>query len=221
MGLDNNTTNNTFQGTSLSIVGGKFTIRVPEGTEGAESRELEKGKNAGTTIWELKYKSLEGLLVHGSIEDNEYIGKTAKVVLEDGPETYQVDLSLESSYLYQLIKHLPNINPIDAVRIELHDFISKKTGKQKILLNLYQNGNKIKNFFEEWKKDSSGKNVCHCLNGMPPPEETRKGLDWTKQEDFLLGKFEEFFESIGNEDFSDYESDLEEQGIEDNSEVPF
>lgn len=38
----------------------KFVIRVPEGTEGAEARVIEKGAKEGQTVYEMKYSTLSG-----------------------------------------------------------------------------------------------------------------------------------------------------------------
>ena len=48
--------------TFVTIVGGKFTIRLPDGADDSKAveRVLEKGPNAGSTIKELQFNKLSG-----------------------------------------------------------------------------------------------------------------------------------------------------------------
>ena len=192
MGLKNTTTPSSMTGTKLSIVGGKFTLRVQEGTDGAESRILTKGPHAGEAVYELKYPAIEGYIVNGGIIDGEYPGVDIEV--EDGSESFVISFPLESRYLFELIKRLPNVNITEKVSIELQELSKKsRTGNPLYRLNVIQGGRQLQDFYTEWKKDETGKNVATLLHGMPDAEQTRKGWDFTKQEDFLLGKLEEFF----------------------------
>ena len=51
--------------TFVTIFDGRLVTRVPEGTEGAVSRELQKGANAGKTVWEKTYSSVSGTITGG------------------------------------------------------------------------------------------------------------------------------------------------------------
>ena len=54
MGLGNNNSGGV---TFVNVVNGKFTIRVPEGTEGAVTRVLTGGTNKGREVTELQYQN--------------------------------------------------------------------------------------------------------------------------------------------------------------------
>lgn len=194
MGLNNQTTEQ--MGTKLSIVGGAFTIRVPEGTAGAEPRKLTKGKNEGKEVWELKYQSLSNVyLAAGTQVDGEYPGADVVFRDADSGDEYTVNFPLDSGYLYQLIRSLPNVDTSKPFNIELHASKKKtKTGTVKHDLRLAQFGKLLGDFYVEWKKDAQGKNVPTPLHGIPEPKQGPRGWDWRDVEDFLLLQFQDFFD---------------------------
>ncbi len=71
MGLTN-TSNRTSK--IVTIVKGKFTIRLPEGADdpNAVERTLEKGANAGKVIKELQYTGIEGLIKSSYVSARSY-----------------------------------------------------------------------------------------------------------------------------------------------------
>ena len=191
MGLNNNTTSGGLS-SKLTIVGGRFVLRGEEGTEGAESRDLTKVKNQGKTVWELKYKSLFGYITSGIITDGEYPG--VDIMVEDGGDSYELNFPLDSRYLFDMIKRLPNMDMSKPVNIEVVEGKKKtRTGNPTYKLHLVQDGHQIHDYYIEWKKDSQGNNIHELLHGIPDAVEGRKGWSFEAQEDFLLCKFEEFF----------------------------
>jgi hypothetical protein len=108
MGLHNKQPSNT---TIVTIVGGKFTIRLPEGEQHPEATEriLEKGPNAGTAVLELRYNTLDGKIVGGEMHTSDF-GTDFVLVLEDDGELFKLQIPLESQYFGQVAKRLPNLD---------------------------------------------------------------------------------------------------------------
>ena len=190
MGASNETTTQT--GTKYTIVGGRFTLRVEEGTPGAESRTLTKGKNEGKTVWEIKYASLvDYYLVGGSIQSGEYPG--ADILLRDAGtgEEVTVTFPLDSRYLFDLIRALPVADTSKPFNLEMHEGKKKtRTGGPTYSLRIAQNGRLLSDYYTEWKKDASGKNVAHPLHGIPEPKNGPRGWNFTEVEDFLILELE-------------------------------
>ena len=197
MGLGNTTTENEFFGTNLSIVGGKFTLRVEEGTDGAESRLLTKGKNEGKEVWELKYKTLEGKVISGILEENDMIGLQAIVmIIDDEGENYEIKIPAESRYLKEMIKRLPNVDSTSTVKIELvqHKTKRTKTGGPVFNLHVVQNGRVLSDHFTKWNNQKPT-----AINGMPEAVEGRAGWDFKAQDEFLFEQFDKFFANVNEQ----------------------
>ena len=64
----------------ITIFDGRLVQRVMEGTEGAISRELQKGDNAGKTVWEKTYSSVSGKITGGGIVVKEFGAKKVKEI---------------------------------------------------------------------------------------------------------------------------------------------
>ena len=196
MSLDNRTTETDSYGTTLAIVGGKWTLRCAEDTPGAIERALTKGENEGKIVHELKYASLSGHLAGGRIVSGNY-GKTAEIDLIDykTEDRYTVGMSLDSRYLFDFIKRLPNLDTSREIRLELVEHKTKRTKKGTPVHNLHavQNERMVSDFYIEWKREPGEKAVPTLLHGLPEPIEGIKGWNFDSQEEFLLVKFEEYF----------------------------
>lgn len=192
MALSNTTTDQ--MGTKLSIVGGQFTLRATQETPGAVSRKLTKGKNEGKVVWELKYKSLCNVrLIAGIQVEGQYPG--ADIVLKDADtgDDYTVNFPLDSGYLYEFIKAIPNLNTAQPFNLEIHD--REKNGKIRYHLRIAQNGALLKDHYVEWKKDANGQNIAIPLHGIPEPTKDHKGWNFREVENYLLDKFQDFFDA--------------------------
>ena len=101
MGLENNSGggNKKF----ITIVGGKWTVRVPEGTERAVARELKKGPNAGSLVFENYYDRLSGNVVSGQVRTGDY-GTDLCLDLEDDGVVYNVQMPCDSDYFRTFAK---------------------------------------------------------------------------------------------------------------------
>jgi hypothetical protein len=166
MGLENRE-----GGNYITILGGRFSQRVQEGTEGAEMRTNKLGK----TVWEKFYTSFTGHLVDIRTQDGTY-GKSWVFDFIDGGEVYHLQLSYSNSFATAFLKMLPNIDLTKPMKVS--PSVKEVDGKNKSSLFINQDGVPLKHAYT---KDNP--------NGMPDMEQiTIKGsLVWddTKRLEFL------------------------------------
>ncbi len=159
------------EGNFITILGGKFCLRVPEKTEGAVTRVNKMGK----TVHEKFYDNFTGRLVGIKTQDGEY-GKSWIFSFKDKEEVYHLQLSYSNSFATALLKMLPNVDLAQEMKVS--PSVKEVDGKNKSSLFINQNGVAIKHAFT---KDNP--------NGMPDMEQvTVKGqLVWddTKRIAFL------------------------------------
>lgn len=158
-------------GKYITILGGKFCVRVPEGTPGAVKRVNKIGK----TVYEVFYDSFTGKLMNIRTRDGEY-GKTWEFDFKDGGEVYTLQLSYSNSYATNILKILPNVDLSKEMKVQPAQKI--EDGKTKSSLFISQDGTTLKHAFT---KDNP--------NGLPQMEQvTVKGQtvwDDTKRLAFL------------------------------------
>ena len=181
MGLSNGNSSN---GKFVTIVNGKWTIRVNEGTDGAQPRVLEKGPNAGTTVWEKYYDHIDGSLVSAHIKHGQF-GADLCLNISDDAE-YVVQIPVDSQYFSVFGKVPPNLNPTADIFLGL----GYDKERQRTFMYVKQGGQTVHSAFT---KDNP--------NGMPPPEQKMvKGVkkwDFEDQENFLYQKVEDFIALLG------------------------
>ncbi len=167
MGLGNNE-----GGKFISIVGGRFCIRVPEGTAGAETRTNKLGK----LVTEKYYDNFTAKLVGLKVTDGNY-GKQWEFSFQDGGEVYKLQLGYTNSFAKNILKMLPNADLSKEMKISPQTKVEADgTKKSSVFIN--QDGKALKHAYT---KDAP--------NGLPPMEQlTVKGVqvwDDTKQMIFL------------------------------------
>lgn len=164
-------------GKYITIMGGKFIVRVAEGTQGAKSRVNKVGK----TVHELSYDSFTGKLVNIRSRESNY-GPQLEFDFRDGGDVYTLQLSASNSYATNLLKILPNVDLTKEMKVQPSEKIDAD-GKKKSSLFVSQDGVTLKHAYT---KDNP--------NGMPPMEQiTVKGqLVWddTKRLEFLKAMVE-------------------------------
>ena len=171
----------------LTIVGGKWTLRVPEGTEGA----TERVNKVGDTVHELQFSYVDGMVNGGRIKPGQF-GSTVEIDLVDGDETYQVQIPVPEAgqigdYFMTFGKACPNIDPTKKLFLGLgHD---KKDDRS--FLYLKQDGQTIHAAFTKEEP-----------NGMPPWEkkEVMGKTKWNAddQNEFLYQQIVDFFAAVGD-----------------------
>ncbi len=159
------------EGNFITILGGRFCLRVPEGTIGSASRVNKVGK----TVHEMFYDSFTGKLVGIKTQDGSY-GKSWIFSFQDKEDVYHLQLSYSNSFATALLKMLPNVDLSKEMKVS--PSVKEVDGKNKSSLFINQDGVAIKHAFT---KDRP--------NGMPDMEQvTVKGqLMWddTKRIEFL------------------------------------
>jgi len=159
------------EGNYITILGGKFCQRVPEGTEGAITRVNKIGK----TVHEKFYDSFTGKLESIKVKDGEY-GKTWNFGFRDSGELYILQLSYSNSFSTAFLKQLPNIDLTQEMKVS--PSVKEVDGKNRSSLFVNQNGVALKHAYTRENP-----------NGMPDMEQiTVKGeLVWddTKRMVFL------------------------------------
>lgn len=166
MGLENRE-----NGKFITIYGGKLSIKVDQGTEGAVTRVNKEGK----TVHEKYYNSFTGKLIGIKTQDSSY-GKNWLFSFQDEQDVYNLTLSYSNSYASNFLKKLPNIDVTKEMKIQ--PSMKEVDGKSKSSLFVTQDGVSIKHAYTRENP-----------NEMPEMEQiTVKGqLTWddTKQINFL------------------------------------
>lgn len=163
--------------TYLNIVGGKISMKVKEGTAGAESRV---NKN-GVTVWELKFDKLSGRIADINLEDSDH-GKVWVVTIQDGIDYYYLHLPISGRITNGLMHRLPNIDLSQDVILKVFRIFNTTKQKDQDYLVVYQGGeeksNKIENFYTK-----------ETPNGLPQMKQIKvKGVptwDDTDQIEFI------------------------------------
>lgn len=159
------------EGNFITILGGKFCQRVPEGTVGAVTRVNKMNK----TVHEKFYDNFTGKLVGIKTQDGAY-GKSWIFSFKDKEEVYHLQLSYSNSFATALLKMLPNCDLTKEMKVS--PSVKEVEGKSKSSLFINQDGVAIKHAY-----------TMASPNGMPDMEQvTVKGQqvwDDTKRIEFL------------------------------------
>ena len=188
MGLTNSTSNSKI----VTIVKGKFTIRLTDDSDDpkAVERTLEKGVNAGKVVKELQYTGIEGKITSAYIDETDFGTNFITVLQDDEGQSFRLQIPLDSQFFGQYAKRMPNIDK----DMPLFLGLGYDRERQRNFLFAKQNGEKVSFKFT---KDEP--------NGMPQPTtkkvQGKEVWDWTEQENFLYEVAMEFadFESVTEE----------------------
>ena len=145
MGLDNRS-----GGKYITILGGKFCVRVDKETPGAKERINKMQK----TVYELFYDSFTGKLIAIRTRDGQY-GKSWELDFRDEGAVYTLQLSFSNSYATNFLKMLPNINLEKEMKLQPSE--KEVDGKKKSSLFISQDGVTLKHAYTKDKP-----------NGLPP-----------------------------------------------------
>lgn len=146
-------------GKFITILQGKFSIRVPEGTKGAIARVNKLGK----TVHEVFYDSFTAKLINIRTRDGEY-GKSWEFDFRDGSETYTLQLSYSNSYATNLLKILPNVDLTKEMKIQPSQKI--EDGKTKSSLFVSQDGTTLKHAYTKDKPNGLPQMVKVKIKGQ-------------------------------------------------------
>ncbi len=164
-------------GKYITIMGGKFVVRVAEGTQGAVARVNKVGK----TVHEVSYDSFTGKLINIRKRDSAY-GPQFEFDFRDGGDVYTLQLSASSSPATNILKILPNADLTKEMKVQPAEKVGED-GKKKSSIFISQDGITLKH---KYTKDNP--------NGMPQMEEIvvkgQKVWDDTKRLEFLTAMME-------------------------------
>ena len=150
------------------LADGKLHMTVEEGTEGARKREYETSDGKTGEKWELVFTEVTGKITEVKFFEGDY-GKSLQLKIEDGDEKPVVlSLSCASNYGEDAMKKIINVDLEKDVKIVPYSFLDDK-GKNKKGVTIYQEDQKIKNFFYD---EDAKKNI----NGYPEPKKLKKPL---------------------------------------------
>ena len=184
MGLTN-TSNRTSK--IVTIVRGKFTIRLPEGIDdpNAVERTLEKGANAGKVIKELQYTGIEGVIKGAYVDESDFGTNFVTELEDDEGSRFKLQIPVDSQFFGQYAKRIPNIVKDKALFLGL----GYDRERERYFLYAKQEGNKVPMKFT---KDEP--------HNMPPPVKKtvkcKTVWNWEEQENFLYEIAIDFAESL-------------------------
>ena len=135
MGLDNRA-----EGKFITILGGKFCQKVPEGIQGAVTRTNKLGK----TVTEKFYDSFTGKLVGIKTQDGTY-GKSWIFSFQDSGDVYHLQLSYSNSFATAFLKMLPNVDLTKEMKVQ--PSVKEVDGKNKSSLFINQDGQSVKHAY--------------------------------------------------------------------------
>lgn len=136
-GLGNNS-----KATFISIIGGKFTQKVREGTPGAVSR-INKNN---VEVWEMQYDHFNGKLVGIKVVDSEF-GKQWNFTLKAGDSEFVWTSPYSNGYSKAFLKILPNINLAESFKISPSS--KEVDGKTQNTVFVNQNGAVVKHYYNK------------------------------------------------------------------------
>ena len=173
MGLTNSTNDSS---KIVTIVKGKFTVRLPDDADNpkAVERTLEKGVNAGKVVKELRYTGLEGKIQSTYVDESDFGANFVTILEDENGARFKLQVPLDSQFFGQYAKRMPNIDKSKSLFLG----IGYDKDRQRNFLFCKQEGVNVPMKFT---KDEP--------NGMPEPTtKTVKGKevwDWDEQENFL------------------------------------
>lgn len=135
MGLDNRE-----GGKYITILGGKFCVRVSPETPGAIARVNKQNK----TVHEVFYDSFTGKLINIRKRESQY-GPQWEFDFKDGADVYTLQLSFSNSYATNLLKILPNVDLNKEMKVQPSQKIVD--GKTKSSLFVSQDGVTLKHAY--------------------------------------------------------------------------
>jgi hypothetical protein len=169
--------------TYATVYGGKFAIRVKEGTEGATKRKLENGPNKGNTIHEIYLDQATGYVKSTNAKVGKY-GQQLEITMVENhtdEEAVVVQFRADTRYGSTLMKRWKNVNFDLPLTLEPYSFPNPDNPDKLVTgIHVVQDGVRYDSLHTQENP-----------NGMPGPEKKKNGkLDWDDQHDFLLKQFE-------------------------------
>jgi len=136
MGFESRTGGNYF-----TILGGKFAIRVQEGTPGSVMRVNKVGKE----VHEMYHDSFTGKLVGIRVKEDRWYGKQWEFDFQDQEQINTLQLSYSNSFSTNILKMLPNVDLSKEMKVQPSQ--KMEDGKPKSSLFISQDGVTLKHAY--------------------------------------------------------------------------
>lgn len=162
---------NTKQDNKYVTILADGTLRLPstEGAEGAVRREYETSDGKTGVKYEQVFTEISGYISNVAFHEGEF-GKLLQITMkEEGEDDVILSLQTSSNFGEDMMKKLMSIDTTQKVRIVPYSF-TDENGKSKKGVTVYQNGEKVKNYFQSGEGKES-----KMLHGYPEIPKVGKG----------------------------------------------
>lgn len=210
MGLNKN---EKFNGTYVSILSdGLLHVSANEGDEGAVKRTYETSDGLKGEKWEYQYTDLTGVITKVAFFEGKFGTSLNITVKDDEDKEYILSTGAASKFGEDLMKKLPNINLKKPVKIAPYSFEDDKTKKKKQGVTVYQEEEKITNFYYDGKKNVHGypdfpKDIAKLMKEKKTVPKSKWKLYFGTVNDFLIEDITKRFKIEKSEDESNDELD--------------
>lgn len=157
---------NTQEYVTILSSDGTFRLSVPEGTEGAVTRDWEVGEKSGTKH-ELVFQALSGKITNVEFSEQDF-GTLLQVEITDEAGPLVISTSASNNFGIDLMKKLPSLDLEKEYRLSPYT-IEKENGKTAKGVSIIEGtkydkeASKVPNFFWDAKKEST-------TEGFPEPK---------------------------------------------------
>lgn len=148
-GLTNRSGNMTF----LKIAEGKIRTKAKANDPGAEYRKVEVSGKV-YEMWEYVYTDLEGVIQKVEMKSHETFGDQALVTITDGDQVFGLTLPEKSGNFRSFAYLFPNLDFSKEVVIKPYSMAVKDKDYKNTGITMYQDGEKVLNYFKDWDKDN-------------------------------------------------------------------
>lgn len=162
MSFTNKSTNTFF-----TILAGKFSQRVPEGTPGA----VERVNKLGKVVHEVSHDSFTGILTDIRITESDY-GRSWNFDFSSDGKIYTLQLSYSNSFATALLKMLPNIDVSN--EFTMTPSVKMVDGKSQSALFVNQDNKAVKHAYTKAEPNGLPDMEQIMVKGQPTWDDTKR-----------------------------------------------
>ena len=139
----------------ISILGdGKFHETVSAGVEDAILREYETSDGKKGSKWEMVYSKITANITDVGFYDGDY-GMNMQITVEGDEGVAVISIGTETTFGEDFMKKAPNIDFSKMITLAPYAFTDDK-GRNVRGISLYQDGDKLTNYFWDGEKTANG-----------------------------------------------------------------
>lgn len=143
-------------------------------------RDYELSDGTTGCKWEHVYKSITGMVKYVGLYDGDYGSQVSLTIADEGEEGIIMSLNCKQTFGQDVMKKLPNVDFTKEVDLRPYSFDDKETGKNKRGITIWQEGERVLNYFYDVDK----KEVLHSF---PVPEKAYDKMDSDDWVVFFVG----------------------------------